>query len=66
MQHACQDSCQVPKERGIRCEQLDVNQLSPRHILHQTSMSAAMIEHRSESPQSMTYGSQCLRGVVSH
>ena len=51
MQHACQDACQVPKERGIRCEQLDVNQLSPRHILHQTSTSAAMIEHRSENPQ---------------
>ena len=45
MQHACQNPCQVPKERGIRCQQLDVNQLSPCHILHQTSMSATMIRH---------------------
>ena len=48
MQHACQYPCQMPKERGIRCKQLDVYQLSPCHILHQTSMSAATIGHTHE------------------
>ena len=53
MQHACQYPCQMPKERGIRCKQLDVYQLSPCHILHQTSMSAALTGNKLKGSQSM-------------
>ena len=41
MQHACQYTRQMPEERGVGCEQLNVDELRPRDILQQTDRLAS-------------------------
>ncbi len=55
MQLTSQDACQVSKKGGIGCEQLDVQQLCPSHIL-QTKCSSNPTSVNTAKDRDMQYG----------